>query len=95
MLNTLREHGKTEILVGIEPTGHYWLNLAYFLEDRGIPLVMTNPMHVSVLRSWMTTCQRNMTGKMHWLLHVLLRRTFQLSTDFERHRGRTACWLHL
>ncbi|WP_077211923.1 IS110 family transposase, partial [Bacillus dakarensis] len=24
----------------------YWLNLAYFLEDRGIPLAMTNPMHV-------------------------------------------------
>src|SRR5690554_4071799 len=46
ILQTLNEHGKTEVLVGIEPTGHYWLNLAYFLEERGIPLVMTNPMHV-------------------------------------------------
>jgi transposase len=46
ILNALKEHGKTEVLVGIEPTGHYWLNLAYFLEERGIPLVMTNPMHV-------------------------------------------------
>ncbi|WP_096199813.1 IS110 family transposase [Bacillus sp. FJAT-45350] len=46
ILKALREHGKTEVLVGIEPTGHYWLNLAYFLEERGIPLVMTNPMHV-------------------------------------------------
>lgn len=46
ILVALREHGKTEIIVGIEPTGHYWLNLAYYLEDRGIPLVMTNPMHV-------------------------------------------------
>lgn len=41
-----REVGKTEILVGIEPTGHYWLNLAYFLKEKGIPLVMVNPMHV-------------------------------------------------
>lgn len=46
ILNSLNEYGKTEIIVGIEPTGHYWLNLAYFLEDRGIPLVVTNPMHV-------------------------------------------------
>src|SRR5690606_40052061 len=30
----------------LEPTGHYWLNLAYFLDEKGIPLVMTNPMHV-------------------------------------------------
>ena len=23
---------KTEVIVGIEPTGHYWMNLAYFLD---------------------------------------------------------------
>lgn len=43
---TMREFGKTEVIVEIEPTGHYWLNLAYFLEEKGIPLVMVNPMHV-------------------------------------------------
>uniref|UniRef100_UPI000B0CFB0F IS110 family transposase n=1 Tax=Shouchella shacheensis TaxID=1649580 RepID=UPI000B0CFB0F len=37
---------KTDVLLGIEPTGHYWLNLASFFEDHGLPLVMTNPMHV-------------------------------------------------
>ncbi|ASS91129.1 MULTISPECIES: IS110 family transposase [Aeribacillus] len=42
----MKEFGKTEVIVGIEPTGHYWLNLAYFLEEKGIPLVMVNPMHV-------------------------------------------------
>ncbi|WP_059171341.1 IS110 family transposase [Bacillus sp. FJAT-27445] len=46
ILSAMKENGKTEVIVGIEPTGHYWLNLAYFLEDRGIPLAMTNPMHV-------------------------------------------------
>jgi transposase len=46
ILAAMKEYKKTEVIVGIEPTGHYWLNLAYFLEDRGIPLVMTNPMDV-------------------------------------------------
>lgn len=46
ILESMKEYGKTEVLVGIEPTGHYWFNLAFFLDDYGIPLVMTNPMHV-------------------------------------------------
>ncbi len=46
ILKAMKEFGKTEVLVGIEPTGHYWLNLAYFLNDLGIPLTMVNPMHV-------------------------------------------------
>ncbi|MGR5963801.1 IS110 family transposase [Bacillus cereus] len=46
VLATMKEYEKTDVIVGIEPTGHYWLNLAYFLTERGIPLVMVNPMHV-------------------------------------------------
>ena len=46
LMDAMKTHGKTEVIVGIEPTGHYWLNLAYFLDDHGIPLVITNPMHV-------------------------------------------------
>jgi transposase len=46
ILEAMKDFGKTEVIVGIEPTGHYWLNLAYFLEERGIPLAMANPMHV-------------------------------------------------
>ena len=42
----MKEYEKTEVIVGIEPKGHYWLKLAYFLEERGIPLAMANPMHV-------------------------------------------------
>jgi transposase len=40
-------HGKTEIIVGFEPTGHYWMNLAAFLVNHGIRFVMVNPMHVN------------------------------------------------
>lgn len=46
ILEAKKQFGKNEVIIGIEPTGHYWLNLAYFLDDRGIPLVMCNPMHV-------------------------------------------------
>ena len=30
----------------MEPTGHYWLNLAYYLKDRGLQTVVVNPMKV-------------------------------------------------
>jgi transposase len=46
ILQTMQETKKTEVIVGIEPTGHYWMNLAYFLDQCGIPLVMVNPLHV-------------------------------------------------
>ncbi|MBJ8030396.1 IS110 family transposase [Bacillus cereus group sp. N21] len=46
ILDAMKQFGKTSVIIGIEPTGHYWLNLAYFLNERGIPLVVCNPMHV-------------------------------------------------
>ncbi|WP_274366323.1 IS110 family transposase [Paenibacillus thermotolerans] len=39
-------HGKTEIMFGIEPTGHYWFPLAAFLKEQGIKVVVVNPHHV-------------------------------------------------
>lgn len=46
ILGAMKQFGKKDVIIGIEPTGHYWLNLAYFLDERGIPLVVCNPMHV-------------------------------------------------
>jgi len=46
ILDAMKAHGKTDVIVGIEPTGHYWMNLAYFLDSYGIPFVMVNPLHV-------------------------------------------------
>ncbi|MED0757117.1 IS110 family transposase [Aneurinibacillus thermoaerophilus] len=42
----MTEHQKTEVIVGLEPTGHYWLTLAAFLRNRKISIVVVNPMHV-------------------------------------------------
>lgn len=35
-----------KILVGFEPTGHYWFNLGQYLEASGIQICMVNPYHV-------------------------------------------------
>lgn len=41
-----RQNNKTHVIFGVEPTGHYWLNLAYFLTAKGYDFVLVNPMHV-------------------------------------------------
>jgi len=37
---------KTAIIFGMEPTGHYWLPLAYWLKHKNIKVVVVNPAHV-------------------------------------------------
>ena len=37
------KYRKSDVIVGIEPTGHYWFDLGAYLEDEGIFLVMVNP----------------------------------------------------
>ncbi|MCC5804677.1 IS110 family RNA-guided transposase [Rossellomorea vietnamensis] len=46
ILKLMSTHNKKEVIVGFEPTGHYWMNLAAFLTDHGIPYVLVNPLHV-------------------------------------------------
>ena len=38
-----KKHGKTEIIAGCEPTGHYWFNLDDYLREKDIKLVIVNP----------------------------------------------------
>ncbi len=40
------ETGRPKLLIGMEPTGHYWLNLAYYLKAQGEKPVVVNPMKV-------------------------------------------------
>ncbi|NLM08104.1 MAG: IS110 family transposase [Clostridiales Family XIII bacterium] len=42
----MREHGKTEAIVGFEPTGHYWFTLGDHLQSQGHRLGIVNPFHV-------------------------------------------------
>lgn len=46
-INThMKTHQKDHVIIGAEPTGHFWLNLAYYLKARGYEFVLVNPMHV-------------------------------------------------
>jgi transposase len=38
--------GAARVVVGLEPTGHYWKPLAWFLKETGYTLVLVNPYHV-------------------------------------------------
>lgn len=40
------ENGKKEVLMGAEPTGHYWFGLATYLKGHDIKTVLVNPFHV-------------------------------------------------
>lgn len=35
-----------KVIVGMEPTGHYWFNLVHFLQEKEIKCVVVNPMKV-------------------------------------------------
>ena len=39
-----------QIIVGCEPTGHYWFNLARYLEEINIKLALVNPYHVKQIK---------------------------------------------
>lgn len=40
------KNSKNKVMVGMEPTGHYWFNLAQQLKDQSIKIVLVNPFHV-------------------------------------------------
>jgi transposase len=40
------EQGFQDVIVGMEPTGHYWLNLAHFLKEKQVKYGVVNPLHV-------------------------------------------------
>lgn len=42
----MSEYGCKDVVVGMEPTGHYWLNLAHYLREQVIIFGVVNPLHV-------------------------------------------------
>ena len=40
------KYDKAEVIPGMEPTGHYWINLGVFLQEHGMKPVHVNPHHV-------------------------------------------------
>jgi transposase len=48
-----KEHGIKEIVVAMEPTGHYWEPLAHYLDKEGIEMVFVSPFVVKRTREVM------------------------------------------
>ena len=44
------ETAKTNVLIGCEPTGHYWFALAKYVRDHQMTLVMVNPFSVKKIK---------------------------------------------
>jgi transposase len=44
------KYGKSSLIVGMEPTGHYWFNVGHFLRDLGIAVVHVNPAHTKKVK---------------------------------------------
>lgn len=42
----MKKNDKSRVMVGMEPTGHYWFNFGYTLQENGTKVVLVNPMHV-------------------------------------------------
>jgi len=50
MQEIMKKQGKTEAIVGFEPTGHYWFTLGDHLQRKGHRLGIVNPFHVKCTR---------------------------------------------
>jgi transposase len=40
------QHQLDNVILGVEPTGHYWFSMFHFLIQRSIQVVLVNPHHV-------------------------------------------------
>jgi len=40
-----KQHDLSKVILGLEPTGHYWKPLAHYLTRQGIKVVLINPYH--------------------------------------------------
>jgi len=70
MQNIMQQREKTEVIVGFEPTGHYWFTLGDYLKSKGYALGIVNPFHVKCTENWMTIARRKMIVKIQNNCHV-------------------------
>lgn len=69
--NLMVKNGMTRIMVGMEPTGHYWFNLGAFLLDSGVEIVHVNPYHVKQSKELDDNSPSKTTAKIQRSLPVL------------------------
>lgn len=47
---TCIKHGKTDVIIGCEPTGHYWFTFEKYIREHGMKLALVNPYAVKQLK---------------------------------------------
>lgn len=50
VLQQCKKHGKTQVLIGCEPTGHYWFTFEKFIREHGMKLAFVNPYAVKQMK---------------------------------------------
>ncbi len=58
MVELAAKHGKTQIVLGLEPTGHYWFAIASWMVSHGISVVQVNPYAVKQTKEVEDNSQR-------------------------------------
>ena len=73
MLEMLKSIGtEKEVAVGMEPTGHYWKPLGYYLHEKGYRVYLVNPYHVKLSKEMRDNSQRKTDKKDSRLIAYLL-----------------------
>jgi transposase len=69
----LEPMGKEQVLIGFEPTGHYWKCLNEFLKREGYDTVLINPYHTKVSKEVYDNHRSKNDTKDSWLIAQLVR----------------------
>lgn len=56
----LEKWGKDQIMIGVEPTGHYWKSVGHYLKKHGYLVALVNPYHVKASKElWDNSRSKN------------------------------------
>ena len=66
-----QNHGLDDVIVGMESTGHYWFNIANWLMEKGIDVVLVNPLTTKRNKENRTTLRPRVIQRMHWSSQTL------------------------
>jgi transposase len=72
-IKMLEPWDKNEILIGMEPTGHYWKCLAHFCKQQGYKPVLVNPFHVHRTKEVLDNTKRKTDSKDCGLISQMVR----------------------
>ena len=79
-------NGKTDVLLGCEPTGHYWFTFEKYVREHGMKLAFVNPYHVKKSKE-MDDNSPKKTDRKEALLRLAKRKGFLVRKDVESELG--------